>query len=250
MHQPNTPVALTIAGSDSGGEAGIQADLNTFACLKVHGADGDHVPDSPKSGENFAIGTVPAHHGPRAIGSHRGAFHRWPRRKRACCFRRPSFAKSRFFSNATPEIPLVVDPVMVSTSGRRLLQSDGIKALEKQLLPLATIVTPNLAEAEILAGGKIRSLVQLRARGRDDLSELRLRRAGQGRPFDREPAEPWIFSMAGKENGCCQRPGPANVSPARHRLHLFGGHHRLAGAGKIAHKIGRTGQGLHHPRHP
>jgi hydroxymethylpyrimidine/phosphomethylpyrimidine kinase len=60
-------------------------------------------------------------------------------------------------------IPLVVDPVMVSTSGRRLLKSDGIEALKKLLLPLAAIVTPNLAEAEILAGGKIRSLEQLRA---------------------------------------------------------------------------------------
>ena len=75
MHQPNTTVALTIAGSDSGGEAGIQADLNTFACLKVHGATRDHMLDGPKSGENFAIGTVPANHGPRAIGSHRGAFY-------------------------------------------------------------------------------------------------------------------------------------------------------------------------------
>jgi hydroxymethylpyrimidine/phosphomethylpyrimidine kinase len=52
---------------------------------------------------------------------------------------------------------------MISTSGRRLLQVDGIQALKKELLPLATMVTPNLAEAEILIGDKIRSLVQMRA---------------------------------------------------------------------------------------
>jgi hydroxymethylpyrimidine/phosphomethylpyrimidine kinase len=66
------------------------------------------------------------------------------------------------FFKRNPRIPLVVDPVMVSTSGRRLLQAEGIEALKKQLLPLAAIVTPNLAEAEILIGRKIRSLLQLR----------------------------------------------------------------------------------------
>ena len=70
------------------------------------------------------------------------------------------------FFKRHPRIPLVVDPVMVSTSGRRLLQAEGIEALKKQLLPLAAIATPNLAEAEILIGEKIRSLEQLRAAAR------------------------------------------------------------------------------------
>ena len=66
------------------------------------------------------------------------------------------------FFGRNPGIPLVVDPVIVSTSGRRLLQANGVETLKKLLLPLASIVTPNLAEAEILTGKKISSLQQLR----------------------------------------------------------------------------------------
>ncbi len=162
MHQPNTPVALTIAGSDSGGEAGIQADLKTFACLRVHGATAitcltaqnpvriSRLEPCPPIMVRAQLEAIAAHFTPAAA-------------KTGMLFSAAIVREVALFFKRNPRIPLVVDPVMVSTSGRRLLQSEGIKALKKQLLPLAAIVTPNLAEAEILAGGKIRSLVQLRA---------------------------------------------------------------------------------------
>ncbi|MGP8200991.1 MAG: bifunctional hydroxymethylpyrimidine kinase/phosphomethylpyrimidine kinase [Limisphaerales bacterium] len=160
MHQPSTTVALTIAGSDSGGEAGIQADLNTFVCLKVHGVTAitcltaqnperiSRLEPCPPSMVRAQLEAIAAHFTVAAA-------------KTGMLFSAAIVREAAHFFKRNPEIPLVVDPVMVSTSGRRLLQSDGIEALKK-LLPLATIVTPNLAEAEILAGGKIRSLEQLR----------------------------------------------------------------------------------------
>jgi hydroxymethylpyrimidine/phosphomethylpyrimidine kinase len=63
-------------------------------------------------------------------------------------------------------VPLVVDPVIFSTSGRRLLQSAGLASLRRELLPLATLVTPTVSEAEILTGTKIATLEDLRAAAR------------------------------------------------------------------------------------
>jgi hydroxymethylpyrimidine/phosphomethylpyrimidine kinase len=63
-------------------------------------------------------------------------------------------------------VPLVVDPVIISTSGRRLLQATGLSLLQRELLPLATLVTPNVSEAEILSGTKIATLEDLRAAAR------------------------------------------------------------------------------------
>ncbi len=165
MRQLNMPVALTIAGSDSGGEAGIQADLRTFAELKVHGATAitcltaqnpgriSRLEPCPTKMVRAQLEAITAHFTPASA-------------KTGMLFSAAIVREVALFFKRNPRIPLVVDPVMVSTSGRRLLQIEGIKALKEQLLPLAAIVTPNLAEAEILIGGKIRSLAQLRAAAR------------------------------------------------------------------------------------
>jgi hydroxymethylpyrimidine/phosphomethylpyrimidine kinase len=144
-----TPVALTIAGSDSSGGAGIQADLKTFAALGVYGASvitaltaqnttgvtGIHrvPPDfvtaqidavfadldvgAVKIGMVVELGII------EAVGS---ALQRW----------RPAH--------------VVLDPVMVATSGHQLLSSDAIAALRERLIPRATLITPNLPEAAAL----------------------------------------------------------------------------------------------------
>jgi len=70
-----------------------------------------------------------------------------------------------FFQRTRP-LPLVVDPVIISTSGRRLLQNEGVAVLQRKLLPLATLVTPNLDEAEVLTGKKIATLEEMRAAAR------------------------------------------------------------------------------------
>jgi hydroxymethylpyrimidine/phosphomethylpyrimidine kinase len=162
MRQSNTPVALTIAGSDSGGEAGIQADLNTFAHLGVHGTTAITCLTAQNARrisrlEPCSPGMVRAQL--EAVGAHFDV----AAAKTGMLYSAGIVREAALFMRRHSHIPLVVDPVMVSTSGRRLLQCDGIEALKKLLLPLAAIATPNLAEAEILAGGKIRSLEQLRA---------------------------------------------------------------------------------------
>jgi hydroxymethylpyrimidine/phosphomethylpyrimidine kinase len=163
------PVALTIAGSDSGGGAGIQADLKTFAALGVHGTSAIACltaqnpkrvlavePCSPKMLRQ-QIEAVFAELPPRAV-------------KTGMLFSPENISVvAEFFRNSKFEIrnsKLVIDPVMVSTSGAKLLQPAAIKSLTEKLLPLATVVTPNLDEAEILAEQKISSPEDLRSAAR------------------------------------------------------------------------------------
>jgi hydroxymethylpyrimidine/phosphomethylpyrimidine kinase len=163
------PVALTIAGSDSGGGAGIQADLKTFAALGVHGAS--------------AIACLTAQNPRRVLGVEAASpkmlrqqieavFAELPPRavKTGMLYSAENIsAVAKFFGNPkrkSQASKLVVDPVMVSTSGARLLQPSAEKILREDLLPLATLATPNLDEAEILTGQKIRSPEDLRTAAR------------------------------------------------------------------------------------
>ena len=163
------PVALTIAGSDSGGGAGIQADLKTFAVLGVHGAS--------------AIACLTAQNPRRVLGVE-SCSPKMLRQQIEAVFEElnPAAVKTgmlysaknisvvaRLFQNRKSEIgnrKLVVDPVMVSTSGARLLELTAEKILREKLLPLAALVTPNLDEAEILAEQKITTPEDLRAAAR------------------------------------------------------------------------------------
>ena len=163
------PIALTIAGSDSGGGAGIQADLKTFAALGVHGTS--------------AIACLTAQNPRRVLGVEacspqmlrqqiEAVFAELPPAavKTGMLFTAKNIAVvADFFRNAKPKnknLNLIVDPVMVATSGARLLQPAAEKVLTEKLLPLAALVTPNLDEAEILAAQKIRSPEQMRAAAR------------------------------------------------------------------------------------
>ncbi|HSY19552.1 MAG TPA: bifunctional hydroxymethylpyrimidine kinase/phosphomethylpyrimidine kinase [Candidatus Acidoferrales bacterium] len=174
MKQRKTlPVALTIAGSDSGGGAGIQADLKAFAALGVHGTSAIACltaqnprrvlgvePCTPKM-LRLQIEAVLAELKPAAV-------------KTGMLFTAENisvvvnFFQKAKFKAGHPR--LVVDPVMVSTSGARLLKPAAEKTLKEKLLPLATLVTPNLDEAEILAGQKIRSPEDLRSAARKIVS--------------------------------------------------------------------------------
>jgi len=160
------PVALTIAGSDSGGGAGIQADLKTFAALGVHGAS--------------AITCVTAQN-PTRISGIQPCRPQMVREQIAAVFEglRPVAAKTGMLYSAEiirvvvdffrehSRTPLIVDPVMVSTSGRQLLKPAAVKLLKRELLPLATLVTPNLQEAASLLGRPLRSEGDLRMAARE-----------------------------------------------------------------------------------
>ena len=156
------PVVLTIAGSDSGGGAGIQADLKTFAALGVFGTS--------------AITCVTAQSPDAVSGITAIAEDMVVRQIRAVCAGFPVAATKTGMLYSAAIIrsvaamareqrlaPLVVDPVMVATSGARLLQEDAVGVLLNELLPLATVVTPNAPEAEILWGQPIRSQADLAA---------------------------------------------------------------------------------------
>ena len=156
------PVALTIAGSDSGGEAGIQADLKTFALLKVHGA----CAITCVTAQNRKIVSRMEPCSPAMVRAQiEAAASSMPlaAAKTGMLYSAAIVAEVASFFKQAPSLPLVVDPVLLSTSGRRLLQAGGLSVLRRDLLPLAMLVTPNLPEAEILLGRKIVTVEDLRA---------------------------------------------------------------------------------------
>jgi hydroxymethylpyrimidine/phosphomethylpyrimidine kinase len=157
------PIALTLAGSDSGGGAGIQADLKTFAALGVHGTSAITCLTAQNPAGVTAVHAAP----PKLVRAQLEAvFAELPPRaaKTGMLFNAAIIRETvAFWKSAGGGIPLVVDPVMVATSGARLLQPAAVRALLRDLLPLAAVVTPNLDEAEILVGRKLEHLDDLLA---------------------------------------------------------------------------------------
>jgi hydroxymethylpyrimidine/phosphomethylpyrimidine kinase len=154
------PVALTIAGSDSGGGAGIQADLKTFAFHRVHGTSAltcitaqntlgvtrvDALsPESVQAQMQAVISDI----GVQAA-------------KTGMLLNREIIAAVVDQLQLTPIAHLVVDPVMVSRAGAQLIDDDAVAVLCDRLMPLAAIVTPNRYEAQLLTGLEITSLAQM-----------------------------------------------------------------------------------------
>jgi hydroxymethylpyrimidine/phosphomethylpyrimidine kinase len=142
---------LTIAGSDSGGGAGIQADLKTFSALGTYGASVITALTAQNTRAVTAIHDVP----PEFVTAQLDAV-----------FDDIDFAAAKIGMLSGPEIiaavadglirhraaNVVLDPVMVAKSGDRLLRPEAIAALKERLLPLATVITPNLPEAAVLLG--------------------------------------------------------------------------------------------------
>ena len=160
------PVALTVAGSDSGGGAGIQADLKTFAVLGVHGTSAitaitaqntmgvTDILELPVALVLAQIDAVVEDIGVQAA--------------------KTGMLASAAIVDAVAEAVrrhrianLVVDPVMVAKGGARLLRDDAVDALRERMLPLAAVVTPNIPEAEVLVGRRIASLEDRRAAARE-----------------------------------------------------------------------------------
>jgi hydroxymethylpyrimidine/phosphomethylpyrimidine kinase len=147
----NPPVALSIAGSDPSGGAGLQADLKTFAAFDVYGAAVVTCATAQNTVGVRAVHALPPDFVALQIDTVFDDL-------------RVVAAKTGMLVSATivaavaerlrlhPEAALVVDPVMVATSGARLIDDDAIVALRELLLPLAALVTPNLHEAAVLAG--------------------------------------------------------------------------------------------------
>jgi hydroxymethylpyrimidine/phosphomethylpyrimidine kinase len=167
MQRRSLPIALTIAGSDSGGGAGLQADLHTFARLGVHGT---------------TVVTCLTAQNPRGVRGVQATTPAMVRLQLDAVFAelRPAAIKTgMLYSSGIIDVvaeflgtrggrrpSLIVDPVMVATSGAALLQAAAVRTLKTKLLPLATLLTPNVDEATILTGARIEQPESLRQAAR------------------------------------------------------------------------------------
>jgi hydroxymethylpyrimidine/phosphomethylpyrimidine kinase len=144
------PRCLTIATSDSGGGAGIQADLKAFARAGCHGTSVLVALTAQNTVAVTAVQELPPSFVTaqlEAVADDIGV----DAAKTGMLFSRPLIETVADFVERHP-LPLVVDPVMVASSGAKLLQDDAVDTLVGRLFPLATVVTPNLPEAYVLAG--------------------------------------------------------------------------------------------------
>jgi hydroxymethylpyrimidine/phosphomethylpyrimidine kinase len=156
------PVALTIAGSDSGGGAGIQADLRTFAFHCVHGTSAITCVTAQNT---LGVARVDAM-SPEAVVAQIQAVVAdigVQAAKTGMLLNQEIIAAVAQQVEALEIHNLVVDPVMVSRTGAQLIDDDAVKTLRQQLIPKAAVITPNRYEAQILSGLPINSLDDMRA---------------------------------------------------------------------------------------
>ena len=168
------PVALTIAGSDSGGGAGIQADLKTFHAFGVFGTSAVTAITAQNTIGVSAVHAVP-------LDVVRAQIDAVVPDLQPAAVKTGMLASAELVRSVAAAITehgltsLVVDPVMVATSGDRLLDEDAEASLVRDLLPLAAVVTPNLYEAAILTGSPVDDLDDMRAAARTLAVQARAR---------------------------------------------------------------------------
>lgn len=163
------PIVLTIAGTDSGGGAGVMADLKTFAALGVHGC----VVVSCLTAQNPARVLEVSPCSPEFVEAQlKAVFTELSPKvvKTGMLYDEKIIQKTASFLKKT-SVCLVVDPVMISTSGAKLLREEAIEVMKRELFPLATLVTPNLDELASLLGHPILNELELRS-GAKEFYEL------------------------------------------------------------------------------
>jgi hydroxymethylpyrimidine/phosphomethylpyrimidine kinase len=163
------PVALTIAGSDSGGGAGIQADLKTFAALGVHGTSAITAITAQNTMAVTGILELP-------VAMIRAQVDAVVEDLGLQAAKTGMLSSAEIIEAVATAVEahrianLVVDPVMVAKGGARLLREDAVDALRSRLLPLAAVLTPNLPEVEVLLGRGVATLAERRQAARDLLA--------------------------------------------------------------------------------
>ena len=159
------PAAMTIAGSDSGGGAGIQADLRTFSSFRVFGCSAITAVTFQNPLEVAGIEPV----SPEGVKTQIETVRKAVDLKAAKTGMLFSAGIIEAAADAMRDFtgPMVVDPVMISTSGKKLLRDDAVDAMRKKMLPIASWITPNLPEAEALTGHPIKSSADAVAAARE-----------------------------------------------------------------------------------
>lgn len=154
--------ALTIAGSDPSGGAGIQADLKTFKHFNIHGLSAiTAIAVQNSKGVTDIVGLQPDVL-ERQIETLFSDF-RIDAVKTGMLHSKENISSVESALKRHRVVNYVLDPILISTSGFHLLESDAVSILKERLFPLATLITPNLKEAEILSGQKIRNKMELQA---------------------------------------------------------------------------------------
>ena len=201
MNTAELPVALTIAGSDSGAGAGIQADLLTFAAHGVFGTTAITCLTAQNPDGVSAIETLPASFVLEQILQVHRCF-RLRALKTGMLHSAAIVTAVADFLRAEPGIPAVIDPVMVATSGAGLLEPEALAAVRGSLLPCAMLVTPNLDEVAVLFGERPTTVAGMIAAGRwlaqshgvaflikgghlsgDELTDVLVKPGGEARPY-------------------------------------------------------------------
>jgi hydroxymethylpyrimidine/phosphomethylpyrimidine kinase len=159
------PVVLTIAGSDNSAGAGVQADLKTFFAHGVYGLTAITCVVAEVPGVVSAIAPVPAEVVAKQIELCLAHYPVAAIKTGLLCSREIVEVVAAFFSRH--EIPIVIDPVMIATSGDLLLAVEAIEIYQTKLFHGATLVTPNLDEAGALLGRPVREIDEMRVAGRD-----------------------------------------------------------------------------------
>ena len=170
------PTAMTVAGSDSGAGAGIQADLKTFAALGVYGTSAITAITAQNTLRVTAVQELPPEMVTAQIDAVMADIG-------ADAVKTGMLASSTIIETVAASVRehrmdrLVVDPVMVAKGGDRLLREDAVEALKSQLIPLALVVTPNIPEAQVLLGRRIASVAEAREAAREIVRGLGARSA-------------------------------------------------------------------------
>jgi hydroxymethylpyrimidine kinase/phosphomethylpyrimidine kinase len=241
----NPPVAMTIAGSDSGGGAGIQADLKTFAALGVFGTSAITALTAQNTVGVRGVHAVPASF---VVEQIEAVLDDLP------------VAAAKTGMLATAEIVqavaklagagrlprLVVDPVMVASSGDRLLEPEAERLYVEELLPHASVVTPNLKEAEVLLGRRITTLSEQReaAAALGSLGPATVVVKG-GHAVSDTPGEGGRRRLARRRRARAADAPRRHAEQSRQRLFLRLRDRGAAGPGRTDRARGRRGQGLH-----
>lgn len=160
MPDHSLPVVMTIAGSDSGGGAGIQADLKTFADFHCHGLSAITAITAQNSRGVIAVSAISADMVMTQLNAVFDDFH--PLACKTGMLANASILSAVADCLADKGLDLVVDPVLVSTSGDLLFSQDAVDLYCQRMLPLAKLLTPNLHEASVLAGMEVTDLDSMR----------------------------------------------------------------------------------------
>jgi hydroxymethylpyrimidine/phosphomethylpyrimidine kinase len=161
MKKYKYPAVLTIAGSDSGGGAGIQADLKTFSALGCFGTSAITAVTVQNTCGVYNIHSIPPAIVQEQINVVMNDIH--PVAIKIGMVHSADLAIAIASTITKYQVPIILDPVMVATSGAKLIEDSTIEVLKKKLFPLATLITPNLDEAEILAALKIKDVEGMKA---------------------------------------------------------------------------------------